>query len=227
MFNIRKTLRRIMVRTGSPLTTLPIFLWLTLTGITHYGIRPSYGNRINESLLASQHYNRILKYAQCGQPMARVVNINSELHPSAIKKYIPHCTIIHHCGPHSGCCRQENEQCVPKTIEEVKLYFWTIELTSRGHKKGIEVIAMKNHTECMCAPINSMSFQQQQQQQSSWNISTTSSTSTTTSSTTSATTTMISSMIQNLESTLTNLDTQQPSTMTTVIADIDDDRTSA
>ncbi|KAJ6219317.1 hypothetical protein RDWZM_005129 [Blomia tropicalis] len=158
MFNIRKTLRRIMVRTGSPLTTLPIFLWLTLTGITHYGIRPSYGNRINESLLASQHYNRILKYAQCGQPMARVVNINSELHPSAIKKYIPHCTIIHHCGPHSGCCRQENEQCVPKTIEEVKLYFWTIELTSRGHKKGIEVIAMKNHTECMCAPINSMSF---------------------------------------------------------------------
>ena len=108
----------------------------------------------SESLLASQRYNRILKYAKCQTPFARVVNIHHELRLSAVKKYIPHCTILHYCGPHSGCCRQENEQCVPKTVKEVKLYFWTIELTPRGHKKGIEVITMKNHTECMCAPIN-------------------------------------------------------------------------
>lgn len=124
--------------------------------------------------------------------MARVVNINSELHPSAIKKYIPHCTILHYCGPHSGCCRHENEQCVPKTVEEVKLYFWTIELTPRGHKKGIEVVSMQNHTECMCAPINGKQHGNSADDQSTWRIistsstpSTTSSTSTTTSSTTS------------------------------------------
>ncbi|XP_075675920.1 uncharacterized protein LOC113798173 [Dermatophagoides pteronyssinus] len=114
----------------------------------------------NESLMASEHYNRILKYAKCQYPHAKIINIQNELqiNPSATKKYIPHCTILHYCGENSGCCRLETEHCIPKTIEEVKLYFWTIEITSRGqHKKGIEVITMKNHTECMCAPINQKS----------------------------------------------------------------------
>lgn len=112
----------------------------------------------NESLLASEHYNRVLKYAKCQYPMAKVVNIQNELqNPSATKKYIPHCTILHYCGEHTGCCRLETEHCIAKTIEMVRLYFWTIEITARGHKKGIEVIMMKNHTECMCAPINQKS----------------------------------------------------------------------
>nr|XP_027204465.1 probable serine/threonine-protein kinase MARK-A [Dermatophagoides pteronyssinus] len=114
----------------------------------------------NESLMASEHYNRILKYAKCQYPHAKIINIQNELqiNPSATKKYIPHCTILHYCGENSGCCRLETEHCIPKTIEEVKLYFWTIEITSRGqHKKGIEIITMKNHTECMCAPINQKS----------------------------------------------------------------------
>ena len=90
--------------------------------------------------------------------MAKVVNIQNELqNPSATKKYIPHCTILHYCGEHTGCCRLETEHCIAKTIEMVRLYFWTIEITARGHKKGIEVIMMKNHTECMCAPINQKS----------------------------------------------------------------------
>lgn len=128
------------------------------------------------------------------------MNINSELHPSAIKKYIPHCTILHFCGPHSGCCRHENEQCVPKTVEEVKLYFWTIELTPRGHKKGIEVVSMQNHTECMCAPINGK--QHGNSEQSKWRVisssssSTSTTSSTTTTSTTSSTTSTPSSSAQ-------------------------------
>ena len=148
------SLQRLLVKSISGII-VTIYILLTMSSDHFPIVQPSYGDRLNESLLASQHYNHILKFAKCQTPFPRVVNINSELHPSAIKKYIPHCTILHFCGPHSGCCRQENEQCVPKTIEEVKLYFWTIELTPRGHKKGIEVITMKNHTECICAPINS------------------------------------------------------------------------
>lgn len=146
-------LQRVAVRSTS-VAAITLYMLLALS-CDHYSVvQCSASDRLNESLLASQHYNRILKFAKCQTPLAQVVNINSELHPSAIKKYIPHCTILHYCGPHSGCCRHENEQCVPKKVEEVKLYFWTIELTPRGHKKGIEVISMQNHTECMCAPIN-------------------------------------------------------------------------
>ena len=108
---------------------------------------------INESLLASQHFTRILKEAKCQSPVPRVVNIQ-EIFPSATKKYIPHCTLLHFCGYDSGCCRQENERCVPKTVQKVELYFWTIELTPRGQKKGVEMITMQNHTECECQPIN-------------------------------------------------------------------------
>jgi hypothetical protein len=109
--------------------------------------------QINESLLASQHFSRILKEAKCQIPVPRVVNIQ-ELFPSATKKYIPHCTLLHFCGYDSGCCRQENERCVPKTVQNVELYFWTIELTPRGQKKGVEMIIMQNHTECECQHIN-------------------------------------------------------------------------
>ncbi|XP_054153821.1 snake venom vascular endothelial growth factor toxin barietin-like [Oppia nitens] len=107
----------------------------------------------NESLLASQHFSRILKEAKCQQPVPRVVNIQ-ELFPSATKKYIPHCTLMHFCGYDTGCCRQENERCVPKTVQDVDLYFFTVELTPRGQRKGVEMITMQNHTECMCQPIN-------------------------------------------------------------------------
>ena len=109
----------------------------------------------NESALASQHFSRIIKEAKCKLPVPRVVNIQ-KMFPSGTKKYIPHCTLLHYCGHESGCCRQENEQCVPKVIETVQLYFWTIELTPSGPKKGIEMIEMKNHTECMCQPINDL-----------------------------------------------------------------------
>lgn len=108
----------------------------------------------NESMLASQHFSRIVKEAKCQTPVPRVIHM-SDLYPSARKKFLPHCTRLHFCGQFSGCCRQENEQCAPKTIEEVNVYFWVIELTTDGkQKKGVEFITMKNHTECHCIPIN-------------------------------------------------------------------------
>jgi len=108
----------------------------------------------NDSMMASQHFSRIVKEAKCQTPVPRVIHL-SDIFPSARKKFVPHCTLLYFCGSYSGCCRQENEQCAPKTIQEVDLYFWVIELTTDGkQKKGVEAITMKNHTECHCQPIN-------------------------------------------------------------------------
>lgn len=161
------SLQRILVRHQMVPLILSIFILIIINDLTRFitfincdqkTLNHPQTNSEYESLMASQHYQRIIKFAKCQRPHARVVNVQSELkhNPSASKKYIPHCTILHTCGPHSGCCRMENEQCIPKRIEDVKLYFWTIELTPRGHKKGIEVITMQNHTECMCAPIGTI-----------------------------------------------------------------------
>ena len=107
-----------------------------------------------DSILAYQHFSRVIKEAKCQTPVPKVIQISDHM-LSAKKKFIPHCTVLHFCGRFSGCCRQENEQCVPKTVEDVKLYFWVIELTADGkQRKGVEHIVMKNHTECHCQPIN-------------------------------------------------------------------------
>lgn len=110
-----------------------------------------------ESLLASQHFNRILKEAKCRFPVPRVVHIK-DLFPSAVsatKKYIPHCTVLYSCGQFSGCCRQESEQCETNITQQIDLYFRVIELTSDGkQKKSIERLSLKNDTECHCVPIN-------------------------------------------------------------------------
>lgn len=108
----------------------------------------------NDSLLASQHFTRILKEAKCQTPVPKVIHI-SDFILSAKRKFVPHCTLLHFCGHFSGCCRQENEECVAKTVEEVKLHFWVIELLPDGkQKKGVDFLTMKNHTECHCQPIN-------------------------------------------------------------------------
>lgn len=195
----KMSLQRILVRHQIVPLILSIFIliiindpikFITFINCDHQTLNHPQTNSEYESLMASQHYQRIIKYAKCQRPHARVVNVQSELkhNPSASKKYIPHCTILHTCGPHSGCCRLENEQCIPKRIEDVKLYFWTIELTPRGHKKGIEVITMQNHTECMCAPIgtinklnnNNDNSDSKRNPRKLWPLSTTSTTTTTT-----------------------------------------------
>ncbi|KAF7492402.1 hypothetical protein SSS_03234 [Sarcoptes scabiei] len=102
--------------------------------------RSSIPNQFNAQyqLLASRHYSRVLNLGRCQLPQARIVNVQKELNSSPSKKYIPHCTILHYCGSSTGCCLTETERCVPKTIENVTLYFWTLELTSSGARKNIE-----------------------------------------------------------------------------------------
>lgn len=109
-----------------------------------------------DSLLATQHVNRMIKDASCSKPVPKVVRVQDLLPNSTPhKQYLPHCTVLHFCGQESGCCRSERHHCVPKNVEEVKLYFLTVELTPTGTKKGVETITAKNHTECHCVPINS------------------------------------------------------------------------
>ncbi|RWS27911.1 platelet-derived growth factor subunit A-like protein [Leptotrombidium deliense] len=103
----------------------------------------------NDAKLAAIHLSKITKEAKCKKPLPRVVHIE-ELHPNARKKYLPHCTVLHFCGQETGCCRQENEICSPKTIEEVTLNFWVVELTAFGKRKGVEKMTFLNHTECDC-----------------------------------------------------------------------------
>lgn len=105
--------------------------------------------------LASQHYSRVLKEAHCSRPLQRVVHLD-QLYPSAHKKYVPRCTVLYVCGDASGCCLQENQQCVAKSHELVTLYFLTVELTEKGNqKKGVEQLVFKNDTECHCQTIAS------------------------------------------------------------------------
>jgi hypothetical protein len=103
----------------------------------------------NLSQLASSHFSRILKDGKCSVPVPRMVYI-SELNPPPNKKYLPHCTQLHACGPQFSCCPQESDVCVAKSVEKVELYFWVLELTPQGSKKSVESIVFNNHTECEC-----------------------------------------------------------------------------
>lgn len=105
-----------------------------------------------DSMLASFHFNRALREARCKDPLPRVVHI-SDVYMSSRKKYLPHCTVLFRCSQDTGCCHSEDMVCGPKTIQRVKLYFWTVELTRSGQRKGVEILTFDNHTECECKSI--------------------------------------------------------------------------
>ncbi|RWS29460.1 platelet-derived growth factor subunit A-like protein [Leptotrombidium deliense] len=102
-----------------------------------------------DSRLASIHVSRILQQAKCKVPVPRVLHILDQ-YPSATKKYLPHCTILHICGSESGCCSSEYETCFPKTVTNVTLHFFVVELTTNGQKKYVQKLSFQNHTECEC-----------------------------------------------------------------------------
>ncbi|XP_074602174.1 uncharacterized protein LOC141855885 [Brevipalpus obovatus] len=105
-----------------------------------------------DSMLASFHFNRALREARCKDPLPRVVHI-SDVYMSSRKKYLPHCTVLFRCSQDTGCCHSEDMVCGPKTIQTVKLNFWTVELTRGGQRKGVEILTFDNHTECECKSI--------------------------------------------------------------------------
>ena len=114
-------------------------------------VKSSLGAKVSrdDALRASQHFTRVLSEAKCSKPYPRVVQLD-ELFPNSGKKFVPRCTLIHYCGEDTGCCQQENQRCSPLKQEPVTLYFWVIELTNRGQKRGIEKVTLFNDTECYC-----------------------------------------------------------------------------
>jgi len=105
-----------------------------------------------DSMLTSLHFNRALREARCKDPLPRVIHI-SDVYMSSRKKYLPHCTVLFRCSQDTGCCHSEDMVCGPKTIQTVKLHFWTVELTRGGQRKGVEILTFDNHTECECKSI--------------------------------------------------------------------------
>jgi len=114
-------------------------------------------SRFNETRLASLHYGRVLREAKCKKPVPKVIHV-LDVHPNGLRKYLPHCTVLHRCGAESGCCGSENQVCQPKTIELVSLYFWVIELSPKVNKKRVEKLTFENHTECFCDHYSNMNL---------------------------------------------------------------------
>lgn len=98
---------------------------------------------------ASRHLNRVLKEVKCSQPFPRVVKM-SDLITNSRKTYLPRCTLLHFCGDDTGCCPHENQRCVAAKSEAVTLYFWVMEMTDSGSRKGVEKVVLTNDTECHC-----------------------------------------------------------------------------
>lgn len=119
--------------------------------IISLGVNLSLSAKVSrdDALKASQHFTRVLSEAKCSKPFPRVVKLD-ELFPNSGKKFVPRCTLIHYCGEDTGCCQQENQKCSPLKQEPITLYFWVVELTNRGQKRGIEKVTLFNDTECYC-----------------------------------------------------------------------------
>ncbi|EEC04578.1 conserved hypothetical protein [Ixodes scapularis] len=67
------------------------------------------------------------------------------------EKYVPHCTILHRCGPDTGCCSTEEEHCQAKTVQAVPLQFLLVQLNADGQSRyEPATLAFDNHTECEC-----------------------------------------------------------------------------
>ncbi|EEC09624.1 conserved hypothetical protein, partial [Ixodes scapularis] len=74
-----------------------------------------------------------------------------EFYSDPSKEYLPRCTVLHRCGDDSGCCDNEQYECVPRTMQEVTLHFYNGEV---GLRNSVTKLLFTNHTECECQPIN-------------------------------------------------------------------------
>ncbi|XP_076332418.1 uncharacterized protein LOC143237252 isoform X1 [Tachypleus tridentatus] len=101
---------------------------------------------------ANEHFLRIRQTATCQTPQPHVVNIK-DYYPDPRKKHLPRCTILHRCTEKTGCC-DEGVKCGPKAVQEVGLYFYTLQGTYVGLSNAVEKLLFINHTECECQPIN-------------------------------------------------------------------------
>jgi hypothetical protein len=117
-------------------------------------ILTSGSNRLPDWRLATQHLSYVLRAGRCKLPSARLVSLKTLFPDRKLRKFLPHCALLHRCEADSGCCGSEHESCQPKTWHPVQLPFWSIELTASGQqRKLVEWLKFDNHTECECKPI--------------------------------------------------------------------------
>ena len=107
---------------------------------------------VEDARLATLEIVKVQKDGRCKAPTKRVIPIYKLLNDShQMKRFLPHCTILHRCESETGCCNSESEQCSMKKQEPVRLPFWVISLSADGQQfKTIEWFTFHNHTECEC-----------------------------------------------------------------------------
>ncbi|GIX88732.1 placenta growth factor [Caerostris darwini] len=134
-----------------------LLLVLGLVGGAHHHNSLLHKHRPHKGLaderLALQHSERVAEEGACDQPKPQVVHV-SEHYPG--RYFLPHCTLLHRCGRHAGCCGTERLRCVARRKEKVALRFYSVRLPEHGgpaHKK-IERLIFTNHTLCGCEPVN-------------------------------------------------------------------------
>ncbi|XP_063990035.1 sarcoplasmic reticulum histidine-rich calcium-binding protein-like isoform X1 [Diachasmimorpha longicaudata] len=93
-----------------------------------------------------KHIQRVRQEGHCQQPRVRVIPVR-EVYPNASTVYIPHCAVLHRCSDDTGCCGADSMTCVPKQMQQVELYFYTMTV---GLGNAIRKLSFQNHTECEC-----------------------------------------------------------------------------
>lgn len=106
----------------------------------------------DDKRLALMHSQRVSEATKCEFPKPQVIHVNDH-YPG--KYYLPHCTLLHRCGKHAGCCAVESLKCVAAEKEKVTLYFYSVKLDGGELKeRKIEKLVFTNHTRCACAPVD-------------------------------------------------------------------------
>ncbi|KAG0419218.1 hypothetical protein HPB47_004274, partial [Ixodes persulcatus] len=86
-------------------------------------LSPTLSQELEDVRSANEHFLRIRTTARCRVPRTRVVHVK-EFYSDPSKEYLPRCTVLHRCGDDSGCCDNEQYECVPRTMQEVTLHFY-------------------------------------------------------------------------------------------------------
>lgn len=97
------------------------------------------------------HSQRVSEAGTCEVPKQQVIHVNDH-YPG--KYYLPHCTLLHRCGKHAGCCGVDSLKCVAAKKEKVTLYFYSVKF-SDGElaERKIEKLVFTNHTKCACVSV--------------------------------------------------------------------------
>lgn len=109
----------------------------------------------NDERLALLHSQRVSEAGSCEIPKLQVIHVNDH-YPG--KYYLPHCTLLHRCGKHAGCCGTDTLRCVAAKKEKVPLYFYSVKFSDgKLEERKIEKLMFTNHTRCACVPVSHLS----------------------------------------------------------------------